>query len=446
MIGLDDKVLHEIEDLIRKDDLTNEEIVFILSNKIEQENKLLNIDLFNKWIRKKYDYQANSHKIITLKYIELRHVDLSQIDLRFANIINCEFVDCNFSSASMLNCNIQDAHFWNCNLSESILRGSKIEDCKFDSIFLEGLWNLLETKIFNSSISLDNNNYDNLVSIDFSNSILENLTITIPTSSSGGQGVTFINPTGMDNNSKISESILHELIFKYCTIKGLRLVNLNIERFIADYAVIKDSDIINSMVTYSISMTKIMLNNLRVKKEFFDVFYNNILKTMKCRTPKTISKELTEILATIKDNFNTINDSQSKRIYYVLIKEYERFEYKIEMKSQKFLYRFYKFIKYLLLTFYKIFTGYGQSPIRLFYIVLSIATLSGVVGYLFKLTDAPTIGSNLYFSLITFLTIGYGDYKPINIWGKLLFGMEGFFGVVLMNLFIVVLTKWIFDE
>lgn len=220
---------------------------------------------------------------------------------------------------------------------------------------------------------------------------------------------------------------------------------MSIGKFIADYAVIKDSDIINSVVTYSISMTKIMLNNLRVKKEFFDVFYNDILKKLKSRTT-TLNKEIPEILATIKDNFDTINDSQSKGIFYVLSKEYERIEYKIEMQSQKLLYRLYKFIKYLLLTFYKIFTGYGQSPIRLFYIVISMSTLSGIIGYLFNLTDAPTIGSNLYFSLITFLTIGYGDYKPINIWGKLLFGVEGFFGVVLMNLFIVVLTKRTFDE
>jgi len=42
---------------------------------------------------------------------------------------------------------------------------------------------------------------------------------------------------------------------------------------------------------------------------------------------------------------------------------------------------------------------------------------------------------SLYFSLITFTTLGYGDFRPLERWGRILAGSEAFIGAFMMALF-----------
>jgi hypothetical protein len=49
-------------------------------------------------------------------------------------------------------------------------------------------------------------------------------------------------------------------------------------------------------------------------------------------------------------------------------------------------------------------------------------------------------GENLYFSLITFTTIGYGDLLPTGFL-RILAGFEGFLGITLTSVFLVSLAK-----
>ena len=54
----------------------------------------------------------------------------------------------------------------------------------------------------------------------------------------------------------------------------------------------------------------------------------------------------------------------------------------------------------------------------------------------------PDSGFNpLYFSVITFTTIGYGDYAPIGFWMRLFAGTEGLLGLILMALFTVTYAR-----
>lgn len=46
-----------------------------------------------------------------------------------------------------------------------------------------------------------------------------------------------------------------------------------------------------------------------------------------------------------------------------------------------------------------------------------------------------------YHSIVTFLTIGYGNVTPIGFWGILLSGLEGFLGMFLMSYFTVALVR-----
>ncbi len=88
---------------------------------------------------------------------------------------------------------------------------------------------------------------------------------------------------------------------------------------------------------------------------------------------------------------------------------------------------------------------YGTQPLR---IALSMFIVWAMFGTLFMLLleglngpDVLTEIDGLYFSGITFLTIGYGDVHPSNSMMKLLAPVEGIIGIVMMSYFTVSIVR-----
>jgi len=50
-------------------------------------------------------------------------------------------------------------------------------------------------------------------------------------------------------------------------------------------------------------------------------------------------------------------------------------------------------------------------------------------------------GKALYFSAITFATIGYGDFSPVDSFARFLAATEGIWGVITISIFVVTLAK-----
>jgi uncharacterized protein YjbI with pentapeptide repeats/voltage-gated potassium channel Kch len=48
---------------------------------------------------------------------------------------------------------------------------------------------------------------------------------------------------------------------------------------------------------------------------------------------------------------------------------------------------------------------------------------------------------SLYFSTITFTTLGYGDFRPLEGWGRILAGLEAFIGAFMMALFVYTFAR-----
>ena len=49
--------------------------------------------------------------------------------------------------------------------------------------------------------------------------------------------------------------------------------------------------------------------------------------------------------------------------------------------------------------------------------------------------------TSVYFSFITFSTIGYGDYYPVTVEGRLITMMAAIWGAILLALFVTVVTE-----
>lgn len=104
------------------------------------------------------------------------------------------------------------------------------------------------------------------------------------------------------------------------------------------------------------------------------------------------------------------------------------------------------FFKWLLATFFWLIWGYGERPFRTLAVSLLMVFISSLI---FSASNSleykeaiinPNFIDSLYFSVVTFTTLGYGDYQPIGIY-RLISMVEAFGALFLMPLFIIGLTR-----
>ena len=98
--------------------------------------------------------------------------------------------------------------------------------------------------------------------------------------------------------------------------------------------------------------------------------------------------------------------------------------------------------------------GYGYKPERGVYTLFAIWLIFTILYSMFLLVPGFGLATNgkeisgwigipysMYFSAITFTTIGYGDVVPIDWVTRFLAGLEGIFGISTMAIIIYALTK-----
>jgi hypothetical protein len=91
--------------------------------------------------------------------------------------------------------------------------------------------------------------------------------------------------------------------------------------------------------------------------------------------------------------------------------------------------------------FLSAFWGYGERPARLLFAMAFFVVAFGTVQYLLGAVPDRTYAEHLYFSGITFLTVGYGDLVPVTPLTRALAIAEGTVGVATFGLLIASATK-----
>ncbi len=97
------------------------------------------------------------------------------------------------------------------------------------------------------------------------------------------------------------------------------------------------------------------------------------------------------------------------------------------------------------LTFSYLVWGHGERPVRTFYcgiLIIFLASFFYTGGHLLHndLITKPDFWEAFYFSVITFTTVGYGDFTPVGL-SKLVVIIEALCGLFIIPLFVIGLSR-----
>lgn len=163
--------------------------------------------------------------------------------------------------------------------------------------------------------------------------------------------------------------------------------------------------------------------------------YNNL----ECATMKDSYISKANQFRMLKENYHTIGEYDNEDEAFV---EYMRYKRRSTAS-------FFKKLGYYIIDN---IGKYGTSPFRVFNaMIVTIMSFGFVFSDYISITEIATkeelhqgyngLIQGVYFSLITFLTIGYGDISPINTITAFLAGVEGFAGLFLMSYFTVAIVR-----
>lgn len=226
-----------------------------------------------------------------------------------------------------------------------------------------------------------------------------------------------------------------------------------------------------------IDFTDALLNNTKIKR---DQIENHIFQEEKKKY-----SEAQEIYSLLKNNFNSIGQVEDEKWAYFKRKIMNKLSYsytfylrKLKNEGKKEKLPFLNWLKkgylgeWATSNFLNMLYGYGERPLNVImgavYVILFFALCFSVIGIgnpeiielqgtaihqnsgnivdlaskgFLKNSTVRNFPDSLYFSLITFTTLGYGDFRPLEGWGRILAGSEAFIGAFMMALFVYTFVR-----
>ena len=179
-----------------------------------------------------------------------------------------------------------------------------------------------------------------------------------------------------------------------------------------------------------IDFTNAILRNTSIKMEEID---GHILQEQE----KKFS-EAKEIYLLLKNNFHSIGKYKDESWAFKKEKDMER----------KDNCHFKTLHKWLWSCFLNGIFGYGEQPVKVIISAMSIILIftflfmsSGIGGTGIGGSISKNFLDCVYFSTVTFTTLGYGDFRPLEGWGRIFAGTEAFIGAFMMALFVYTFAR-----
>ncbi|NCG29985.1 MAG: hypothetical protein GWP27_05895 [Bacteroidetes bacterium] len=249
---------------------------------------------------------------------------------------------------------------------------------------------------------------------------------------------------------------VRKLSFESCQFNNY--VDLRVEsaqKIDLSYTIVRD--IVDMMPTEHcpVSLDQMNFSGMRnLGNLYIDWDANDVLNLILKQEETTIRQKSEQFLI-LKETYNSTGRYADEDRAYIWYKRFELrsdLEYSIEKNPTSALWAYpTAFFKWLL--FDKIGL-YATEPLRVLFSVSIIYTLFSLL-YLFLSMVADTyidtgggdilstlnpVAKAFYYSAITFLTIGYGEYYPVGIM-RLFASVEGYVGVFLMGYFSVAFVR-----
>ena len=249
--------------------------------------------------------------------------------------------------------------------------------------------------------------------------------------------------------------------FKEVSISPGRKLNLKVKNnkvnVSFEHAYLEDAYLDISLGTdVLIDFTDALIRNAKIKK---DQIKNHILQEKK----KEFS-EAQQVYLLLKNNFHSIGRYEDESWAFKKEKDMERKNY-CHFKSLH---------KWLWSCFLNAIYGYGERPFRVIVLAIVIIIIFASIFMNFGIDANPQldtipkynilkelfmgirygdllvrlkdisleqIKNCLYFSTVTFTTLGLGDFRPIEGWSRIFVGAEAFIGALMMALFIYTFAR-----
>lgn len=193
---------------------------------------------------------------------------------------------------------------------------------------------------------------------------------------------------------------------------------------------------------------------IRLLGQFYINWEDNDLKKLIYNQQETTMQDKADQFRILKENFNTLGKYNEEDKAYV---EFKRCELKADLQStvkKGFFRKITGYIGYSLkLVLFDYMGLYATAPQRVIASIAVIYTLYSMAYALIIFSGAGNIVSSFpsgnslsimakgfYFSVVTFFTIGYGDFAPDGV-ARVVAGTEGFMGVFLMSYFTVAFVR-----
>jgi len=265
----------------------------------------------------------------------------------------------------------------------------------------------------------------------------------------------------MDN----SNFNIHSLSFKDAYIKHISLNECHLDHYVdlrvhkAESINLSDTiirDIVDiTPIERSIDIKIINFTGVRVLGNIYIDWKRNNVKDLIYKQDTTW-RNYREQFRILKQNFNTTGQYADEDAAYI---EYRRSEEKYHLYRSIRENGWSRIWAYPIFYFKRILFDrmglYATSPFRVLLSMLTVMFIfSFIYSFLPSIANTKIITANtgidvmnqfqigLYHSMITFFTIGYGDYFPIGMI-RWISGFEGFCGVFFMSYFIVAYVRYI---
>lgn len=216
-------------------------------------------------------------------------------------------------------------------------------------------------------------------------------------------------------------------------------------------------DIIDLMPTDSapVAMKQMLFNGMRNLGHLYIDWERNDVLNLISSQDDTSNREKSQQLLILKETYNSTGRYSDEDRAYVWYKRYELkadLEYAVKHRPRSAIWAYpTAFFKWLL--FDKIGL-YATEPLRVLFSVSVIYTLFSLLYLVLPfvadtyidtgggsaLADLNPVSKAFYYSAITFLTIGYGEFYPVGIM-RFFASVEGYVGVFLMGYFSVAFVR-----